>query len=114
MFLFSTVIGQMVFTLASGFRNGVGLQMVENVPFCHALAYICINEQGYGIETLSTLFFLFGFASFLVGLTFFFLGYFNCGRIVYFFPSHVLIGCIGGIGMCTHFMWFIIIYILST
>jgi len=72
--------------------------MVENVPFCHALANICISEQGFGIETLSTIFFLFGLASFLVGAVFFILGYFEFGQIVYFFPNHVLVGCIGGIG----------------
>ena len=98
MFLFSTIIGQLIFTFKSGFDNGVGMQMVENIPFCHYLAYICINEQGYGVDTLSTLFFLFGFASVIVGIVFFTMGHFGFGRIVYFFPSHVLIGCIGGIG----------------
>lgn len=98
MFLFSTIMAQLAFTFASKFTNGVGLQMVENVPFCLELARIVIKEQGYGMDALSTLFFLFGLSSVIVGATFYMLGKFSLGRIVYFFPSHVLVGCIGGIG----------------
>lgn len=99
MFLFSTILGQVVYTFTSQFRNPIGLQMVENVPFCHELAAICIRHQGYGLEALSTLFVLFGFASVLVGVVFYLLGHFQLGRIVYYFPNHVLVGCIGGIGI---------------
>ena len=99
MFLFSTAMAQLIFTFTSNFNNGIGLQMVENVPFCLELANIVISEQGYGIDSLSTLFFLFGFSSLLVGLVFYLLGHFKMGRVVYFFPSHVLVGCIGGIGL---------------
>ena len=99
MFLFSTAMAQLVFGYKSKFNNGIGLQMVENVPFCLELANIVINQQGYGIDSLSTLFFLFGFSSLLVGLVFYLLGHFKLGRVVYFFPSHVLVGCIGGIGL---------------
>ena len=98
MFLFSTIMAQLAFTFASKFTNGIGLQMVENVPFCLELARIVIKEQGYGMDALSTLFFLFGLSSVIVGVTFYMLGKFSLGRIVYFFPSHVLVGCIGGIG----------------
>lgn len=99
MFLFSTAMAQLVFGYKSNFNNGIGLQMVENVPFCLELANIVINQPGYGIDSLSTLFFLFGFSSLLVGLVFYLLGHFKLGRVVYFFPSHVLVGCIGGIGL---------------
>jgi SulP family sulfate permease len=99
MFLFSTIVGQIVFTLASNFKNPIGLQMVENIPFCHELAFICIKYQGYGAEALSTLFFMFGLASVFVGLVFYVLGHFKMGRVVYYIPSHVLVGCIGGIGL---------------
>jgi len=98
MFLFATMVGQFVFTFKSNFNNGVGLQMVENVPFCLELARIVIQEQGYGLPALSTLFFLFGLSSVVVGTVFYLLGKFEYGRVVYFFPSHVLVGCIGGIG----------------
>jgi len=98
MFLFSTAMAQLLFTFKSSFDNGIGLQMVENVPFCLELANIVIKEQGYGMDALSTLFFLFGFSSVIVGIVFYGLGHFKLGRVVYFFPSHVLVGCIGGIG----------------
>jgi len=99
MFLLSTIIGQLVFTWASGFDSCIALQMVENVPFFQTLAYIVVEEQGYVKEALSTLFFLFGASSILVGLVFYLLGNNGLGKILYFFPSHVLVGCIGGIGV---------------
>ena len=99
MFLFSTMVAQLVFTFASNFDNGIGLQMVENVPFCLELARIVMSEQCDEVGTISTLFFLFGLSSVVVGLVFYLLGRLEMGRIVYFFPSHVLVGCIGGIGV---------------
>lgn len=99
MFLFSTLIGQFAFTFASKFTNPVGLQMLENVPFFQEICHTVIANQGYGIEALSTVFFIFGLSSVIVGLTFYMLGHLQLGRIVYFFPNHVLIGCIGGIGV---------------
>ena len=101
MYLFSTAVAQLVFTFKSKFNNGIGLQMIENVPFYVELARIVISEQGYQMDALSTLFFLFGLSSVLVGIVFFLLGWLELGRVVYFFPSHVLIGCIGGIGETT-------------
>jgi SulP family sulfate permease len=98
MFLFSTIVGQIALTFASKFTSAIGLEMVENIPFWHALAYIVTAEQGYGVEALSTLFFLFGFSSVVVGILFYALGKLQLGRVVYYFPAHVLIGCIGGIG----------------
>ncbi len=99
MFLFSTIMGQVIFTFKSGFKNPIGLNMVENVPFCQALATITIGHCGYGIEALSTLFVMFGLSSFIVGVVFYVLGRFELGRIIYFFPSHVLVGLIAGIGI---------------
>ena len=99
MFLLSTIIGQLVMTYSSNFDNCIALQMVENVPFTNALTRIVVEMQGYGREALSTLFFLFGLASVLVGCVFYALGRMELGRILYFFPAHVLVGCIGGIGI---------------
>lgn len=70
----------------------------KNVPFCLELARIVMEEQGNGTKAASTLFFLFGLSSVVVGLVFYLLGRLELGRVVYFFPSHVLVGCIGGIG----------------
>ncbi|KAL7544731.1 hypothetical protein ACHAWF_008091, partial [Thalassiosira exigua] len=91
MFLFTTAIAQLVFTWKSRFEDG-------NVPFCLELARIAMEHQTDGTDAVSTLFFLFGLSSVVVGLVFYALGRFELGRVVYFFPSHVLVGCIGGIG----------------
>ena len=99
MFLFSTIIGQLIFTVQSGFDSPIGLQMVENVPFCHALSRIVIHHQGYGVDALSTILVLFGLSSIMVGIVFYILGKLKLGRIIYYFPNHVLVGCIGGIGI---------------
>ena len=87
MFLFSTAIGQIVFTLQSQFRNPIGLQMVENVPFCQALATIVIRHQGYGIDALSTILIIFAISSVVVGSVFWVLGRYRLGRVIYFFPT---------------------------
>lgn len=99
MFLFSTLIGQLAFTFTSGFGNPISIQMIENVPFCQTLAQIVISHAGYGMEALSTLMVMFGLSSVVVGLVFYTLGKMKWGRVVYFFPTHVLVGCIGGIGL---------------
>ena len=99
MCLLATIIGQIVMTYTSRFTNPIAFQLLENVPFYHSLANIVIQDLGYGIEALSNLFFLFGLSSLLVGSMFYLLGRFKLGRVVYFFPSHVLVGCIGGIGI---------------
>lgn len=99
MFLFSTLVGQVVFAYFSGFKNPIGLQMVENIGFTKELAAVAISHQGYGLEALSTVIVMFGISSLLVGVVFFLLGKFKMGKIVYFFPTHVLIGLIGGIGI---------------
>ena len=99
MFLFATIVGQVVFAFYSGFKNPIGLQMVENIGFTKELATIAISHQGFGLEALSTVMVMFGISSLMVGAVFFLLGKFKMGKIVYFFPTHVLIGLIGGIGI---------------
>jgi SulP family sulfate permease len=99
MFLFSTIIGQITFSFTSGFVNPISIQMIENVPFCQVLAHIVIAREGYGMKSLSTLMFMFGLSTVFVGIVFFILGKMELGRIVYFFPTHVLVGCIAGIGL---------------
>jgi SulP family sulfate permease len=99
MFLFACITGQIALMLASNFKSPVASQLIENVPFYHAMARIVIAEQGYGSEALSTLFFLFGLSSIVTGLIFYGLGKAGLGKAVYYFPNHVLVGFIGGIGV---------------
>lgn len=86
-------------TMTSEFDNCIAIMMVENLPMIKELSAKVIKHQGYGIESLATLFAMFGLASVIVGVVFFYLGKYELGRIVYFFPSHVLVGIIGGIGV---------------
>ena len=95
LFIFSTFICQVVLTFTSQFTNPIGLQIVENVPFYHAIARICVEELGYGIQALSNLMLILTFTTILVGVSFYFLGTFQLGRIIYFIPKHVLVGLIG-------------------
>jgi len=99
MYLFSCTTGQIALNLLSRFSSPVSVQLIENVPFYHAMAAIVIAEQGYGEEALSTLFFLYGLSSVVTGLMFYGLGKAKLGKVVYYFPNHVLIVFIGGIGV---------------
>ena len=101
MYLFSTAVAQLMFTFKYKFNNSINLQMIENVTFYVELARIVILYQCYQMEALSTLFFLFRLSSVLVGIVFFLLGCLELGRVVYFFPRHLSIVCIGGIGETT-------------
>jgi len=99
MFLMACITGQIALMLSSNFKSPVSVQLIENVPFYHAMAGIVITEQGYGKEALSTLFFIFGLSSIVTGLMFYGLGKAGLGKAVYYFPNHVLTGFIGGIGV---------------
>jgi SulP family sulfate permease len=99
MFLFSTLVSQLVMTAMSEFPTAMGMMMVENIPFMHIIAQIAVKQQGPGIETFSTVFVTFALSTIVVGIAFYILGAFKIGNAVYFFPRHVIIGCIGGIGI---------------
>jgi len=99
MFLFSTLIFQLVLTKMSQFNGPEGMMMVENILFLQVISRTAMKVQGQGIETFSTAFFTFALASIVVGIFFYCLGKFNLGNAVYFFPKHIIVGCIGGIGI---------------
>ncbi len=90
LFIFSTVMCQIVLTFTSSFVNPIGLQIVENIPFFHSIALICFQELGYGMDALSNLLLILALTSILVGISFYILGAFGLGRGVYFIPKHVL------------------------
>lgn len=99
MFLFSTLISQIVMTAMSDFPTAMGMMMVENIPFMHIIAQVAVQAQGEGIQTFSTVFVTFALSTVVVGVAFYLLGALKIGNAVYFFPKHVIIGCIGGIGI---------------
>ena len=99
MFLFSTSICQLTMTAMSDFHAAHGMMMIENIPFMHTIANVAISHQGMGKATFATVFMTFAICSILVGIVFLLLGVFKLGNVVHFFPRHVIVGCIGGIGI---------------
>jgi len=72
--------------------------MIEVVPFFHAIVAILdsrINDE----ETLvATTLFSFALSSILTGVAFGLLGTLRLGSLSEFFPRHILVGTIGGVG----------------
>jgi sulfate permease, SulP family len=93
------MICQVTMTLTSSFPMAFGMMMVENVPFMHVICNIATDAQGMGKDTFATVFVAFAISTISVGAFFYLLGHFKMGNVVYFFPKHVIVGCIGGIGI---------------
>jgi SulP family sulfate permease len=77
----------------------MGMMMVENIPFMHVICRAAMEAQGMGRATFATVFVTFAFSSIVVGVFFLVLGKLKLGSVVHFFPKHVIVGCIGGIGI---------------
>lgn len=102
MFFVSTVVAQLVYCLGgSSFAGANGSMMIEVVPFFHILASTIARDIGdsYPKEIIATTIAAFVLSSILTGLTFFLLGYLRLGVLIGFFPRHILVGCIGGVGV---------------
>ncbi|CAK5278217.1 unnamed protein product [Mycena citricolor] len=101
MFFVSCVIAQVIYTFgASGFAGANGSMMIEVVPFFHILAATIAGEIGLENpeEIIATTLVAYALSSVLTGLSFFLLGYLKLGVLIGFFPRHILVGCIGGVG----------------
>jgi len=102
MFLFSTVIAQLVYCSGlSNFKGGNGSMMIEVMPFLHIICEIIIDKVGadHPKEIIATVMIAYSISTILTGVVFYLLGTFKLGNIMSFFPRHILIGCIGGIGL---------------
>lgn len=101
MFYISTVVSQLVFSLGgSAFKSGIGSEMIEVTPFFHSMA-ISINAEMAGQSpeaVLATVIVSYALSSVVTGVVFFLLGKLHLGALVGFFPRHILVGCIGGVG----------------
>ncbi|PGH12104.1 hypothetical protein AJ79_04503 [Helicocarpus griseus UAMH5409] len=105
MFYVSTIVAQLVYSCGGSiFRGGVGSEMIEVVPFFHKMAFMILNRVGKEDEkaVLATTILSYAISSVLTGSVFFLMGAFNLGSLIGFFPRHILIGCIGGVG------WFLV------
>lgn len=103
MFYVSCIVSQLVFSLGgSAFRAGIGSEMIEVTPFFHVMALSILEEIGSPDENkdaiISTTIVTYAILSILTGLVFFLLGKLKLGSLVGFFPRHILVGCIGGVG----------------
>ncbi|KAI9368571.1 sulfate transporter family-domain-containing protein [Aspergillus egyptiacus] len=101
MFYVSTIIAQLVFSCGGSiFRGGIGSEMIEVVPFFHQMAFTILNRVGEDNpkSVLATTILSFSVSSILTGLVFFLMGTCKIGALIGFFPRHILIGCIGGVG----------------
>lgn len=101
MFYISTVISQLVFSCGgSAFKSGIGSEMIEVTPFFHSMALsIAGTMDGKPEEAiLATVIVTYAISSVVTGVIFFALGKLRLGSLVGFFPRHILVGCIGGVG----------------
>lgn len=101
MFYISTVVSQLVYSLGgSAFKSGIGSEMIEVTPFFHAMATAIAAEMSDKPQEaiLATVIVTYAFSSVVTGVVFYLLGKLRLGSLVGFFPRHILVGCIGGVG----------------
>lgn len=121
MFYVSCIISQLVYSLGgSAFKGGLGSEMVfrspaenvrfadgsqiEVVPFFHKMAFLILGKVGdeNPKAVLATTILSYSISSVVTGAVFFLLGKCKLGTLVGFFPRHILISSIGGVG------WFLV------
>ncbi|KAG0370978.1 sulfate transporter family-domain-containing protein [Gamsiella multidivaricata] len=106
MFFVSCVVSQLVYSLGgSAFKGGNGSMMIEVVPFLHLMAETVVARIGADSRdaVLATTILAYALSTVMTGAVFLILGYFKLGSLIAFFPRHILVGCIGGVG------WFLVI-----
>lgn len=100
-FFVSCIVSQLCYSLGlSIFRGGVGSEMIEVVPFFHRMAYSIMErmEGASADSVIATTIVAYCLSSIITGMIFLALGTFKLGNLVSFFPQHILMGCIGGVG----------------
>ncbi|KAL1954356.1 hypothetical protein VTO42DRAFT_1383 [Malbranchea cinnamomea] len=105
MFYVSTIISQLVFSCGGSiFKGGIGSEMIEVVPFFHRMAFMILAKVGKENvrSVLATTILSYAISAVLTGTVFFVMGVSGLGSLIGFFPRHILIGCIGGVG------WFLV------
>ncbi|KAF9577877.1 hypothetical protein BGW38_006642, partial [Lunasporangiospora selenospora] len=106
MFFVSCIISQLTYSLGGSiFKGATGGMMIEVVPFLHLMAEKVVERVGVEnrAEVLATTIMSFAISSLMTGAVFMALGAFKLGSLVAFFPRHILVGCIGGVG------WFLFV-----
>lgn len=107
LFYISSIVSQLCFSAGlSLFGTSIGSEMIEITPFFHTMAFNNLqfyrnlgeNVELYQMNIITTTLVCFVLSSLLTGLVFYSLGVLKLGKIVGFFPRHILIGCIGSVG----------------
>ena len=105
MFYVSCIVSQLTYSLGGSiFKGAIGSEMIEVVPFFHKMAFTILARVGTENPeaVLATTIAAYALSSILTGLVFFVMGKCKLGSLIGFFPRHILIGCIGGVG------WFLV------
>ncbi|KAI9775644.1 MAG: hypothetical protein M1839_000969 [Geoglossum umbratile] len=105
MFYVSCIVSQLVFSCGgSVFKGGIGSEMIEVVPFFHKMAFTILAQVGEDNpkSVVATTIVSYSISSVVTGLVFFGMGACRLGSLIGFFPRHILVGCIGGVG------WFLV------
>ena len=70
------------------------------VPFFHKMAFTIMGEIGEDKPQaiIATTILSYSLSSLLTGFAFYFMGISGLGTLICFFPRHILIACIGGVG----------------
>ena len=104
LFYISSIVSQLCFSMGlSLFGTSIGSEMIEITPFFHTMAFNNLNfyknmEKGiefYQLKIVTTTLVCFVLSSLLTGLVFYSLGALKLGKVVGFFPRHILIGFCG-------------------
>lgn len=101
MFYVSCIVSQLIYSLGgSAFKAGIGSEMIEVTPFFHSMAMSIMAEMKGASDDaiIATTIVTYAVSSIVTGLVFFCLGKLKLGSLVGFFPRHILVGCIGGVG----------------
>ncbi|WFD30556.1 hypothetical protein MSPP1_001577 [Malassezia sp. CBS 17886] len=102
MFFVTCLVAQLVYTLGGSiFRGGNGSMMIEVVPFYHILVQVITASVGESdaATVVATTMAAFALSTLLTGLAFLLLGSLRLGVLISYFPRHILVGCIGGVGV---------------
>ena len=102
MFFVTCVVSQLVYTLGGSiFKGGNGSMMIEVVPFYHLIVKDILRVVGEDNPSslIATTMVAFALSSVLTGLLFWLQGVFHLGVLISYFPRHILVGCIGGVGV---------------
>ena len=88
----------------SDFALVANRSQIEVVPFFHKMAFTILARVGEENPraVLATTILSYSLSSVLTGAVFYLMGKCKLGSLIGFFPSHILMGCIGGVG------WFLV------